>query len=196
MQKRFFRGKRRIAVIPCLAVLAGCGGGGGGSETDPVGGGSGGGTTPPPPSTESCATPVASAPGGGFRQTTADLGLCYEVRALEPAAEIQILGGGFAMGDVDNDGDADLYVAHGIGEKGDLFLFDGTRYVLASGNNGIQPSHLDNTGFFFDIDNDGWLDFLSVQYNVDGVEVFMNDGTGRFADENGVSGIFLDKSTL
>ena len=196
MDKEFLHGPWRAALIPCLAVMASCGGGGGGGDAVPQGGGSGGGSTPPPPATESCATPVLTAPGGGFRQTTADLGLCYDVRELEPVAEIQIQGGGFAMGDIDNDGDEDLYVAHGIGEKGQLFLFDGTRFNAAPNNNGIDPSHLDNTGFFFDIDNDGWLDFLSVQYNVDGVEVFMNDGTGSFADDNGVSGIYLDKSTF
>ncbi len=173
--------------MACI-VFSACssGGGGGGNNNPPV--------PPPGPLPGSfCTTPDTA--GGAFVQTTLSAGLCYEVQAVEPIGEMQIMGGGLAMSDVNHDGFLDLYVVHGIGEKGRLYLHDGTRFNEATGNNGIRPRGLDNAGYFVDLDSDGWDDFVSIQYSTNFVEIFMNDQTGQFTEATASTGIFLRNPT-
>jgi hypothetical protein len=182
----------RLTLPVTIALfLSACGGGGGGGSTTPV-------TpnpdpTPDPDPTANCTTPIAS--GGAFSQTTASLGLCYEVAETSNAQDIQIQGGGLAMSDINKDGFLDLYVTHGIYEKGRLFLGSGTGFTPAQNNNGIEISGLDNAGYFIDIDSDGWDDFISIQYVTNYVEIFRNDGTGSFTEATPASGIFVRKPT-
>ena len=105
------------------------------------------------------------------------------------------MGGGLAMADIDRDGFLDLYVTHGSYEKGRLFLGNGTEFVPATNNNGIDLSGLDNAGYFIDIDSDGWDDFISIQYQTNFVEIFKNDRTGHFVEATASSGIYLQKRT-
>ncbi len=179
-------------VMPgCLALLlTACGGGGGGST---------GGITPPPPPpvvNSLCATPVISTGNASFVQTTEALGLCYAIDVLEPATEVQVMGGGLAMSDIDHDGFPELYVAHGVDQKGRLFSYDGTIFQPVTDNAGIQPSSVDAAGYFFDLNADGWDDFLSIQYGINTVEVFFNDGTGQFAENTAATNIYVGKSTF
>ena len=130
-------------------------------------------------------TASADAGGGqGFEDVTAALGLDYPVRILpddEEHADIRrhLEGGGLALVDIDRDGLLDLYVAHGGGEKGRLFSYDGNRFVGRPGNSGIEPAAIDLAGYFVDLDQDGHADFVSI--NSEGPEAFRNDGAGRFA---------------
>ena len=112
-----------------------------------------------------------------------------------PSSEMQVMGGGLAMSDVNQDGFLDLYVIHGMGEKGRLYLSNGTEFVEAANNNGIAPRGLDNAGYFIDLDSDGWDDFVSIQYEPNFVEVFINDGAGQFSEATASTGIFLQKPT-
>jgi len=175
-----------FVFVPFLLAAA-CSGGGGGS---------GGPNVPPPtpPPISSCTTPVAA--GGVFSQTTQQLGLCYEAESLVPSSEMQVMGGGLAMSDVNKDGFIDIYVTHGIGEKGRLYLNNGTRFVNAAGNNGITPRALDNAGYFIDLDSDGWDDFVSLQHAANSIEVFMNDGAGQFSEATANTGIFMRKPSF
>ena len=168
--------------VLCIGVAA-CGGGG-----------SAGGTTPPPPRpppppVSNCTTPIIA--GGVFSQVTQENGLCYAVTEAIAQTAVNVMGGGLAMTDVDNDGFLDLYVTHGSYEKGRLFLGSGTGFVPAPGNNGIDLSGLDNAGYFVDIDSDGWDDFISIQFITNRVEIFKNDQTGNFAEATASTGIFL-----
>lgn len=179
--------KRALILNAAGLTLVACGGGSGGTGPAVV-------PNPPPPPT-SCTTPVSTAPDASFSQNTQSLGLCYNVEESDAATEIQIMGGGLAMSDIDNDGFLDLYVVHGINEKGRLYKFNGTEFIRAQDNNGIRPRGLDNAGYFIDLDSDGWDDFISIQYVVNFVEVFMNDQTGNFVEATASTGIYIRKPT-
>ena len=74
---------------------------------------------------------------------------------------------GVDAGDVDNDGDEDLFVTNLGTQNNTLYINDGTGLFedrsIASGLGRAEPAQY---GFrharFFDYDNDGWLDVLVV----------------------------------
>ncbi len=143
---------------------------------------------------------AATAGGGqsGFVDITAALGLDYHVKSDPEGEEAETDGpdrenGGLALVDIDNDGRLELYVAHGRGETGRLFSYDGSRFTRLAGNRGIEPTRMDRAGYFIDLDHDGRQDFVSVQSR--GVEAFRNDGTGQFVETTGLFGIRHDRST-
>ena len=70
-------------------------------------------------------------------------------------------------------------MAHGHSTPGKLFSFDGERFIERE-DSGIVPQGMDLADYFIDVDVDGFKDFISVQYQ--GVQVFVNDGTGNFVD--------------
>ena len=173
-----------MAVIStCIVACGGSGGGNGGSVAPPGG----------PLPTSNCTTPNET--GGVFTQTTQSAGLCYAVNKVIAVSDMQVMGGGLAMSDVNKDGFLDLYVVHGLNEKGRLFLNDGTEFVAAPNNNGINPRGIDNAGYFIDLDSDGWDDFVSIQYEANFVEIFINDQTGHFAEATASTGIYMRKPT-
>ena len=132
------------------------------------------------------AGPAEPAPAGtGFVEVTAPLGLDYRLPAAASDAESESGGmgettGGLALADIDGDGKTELYVAHGRGEAGRLYGWDGRRFERLPGNLGIEPATPDRAGYFIDLDGDERPDFVSVQST--GVQVFRNEGGGRFAD--------------
>ena len=73
---------------------------------------------------------------------------------------------GVDAGDFDNDGDEDLLVTTLTGQGSDLFVNDGAGVFSEQGAPaGVRTPSLPLTGFgvgWLDIDNDGWLDILSV----------------------------------
>jgi enediyne biosynthesis protein E4 len=109
---------------------------------------------------------------------------------------------GVDAGDIDNDGDEDLVMTHLAGEGHTLYLNDGTgMFEDRSVRTGVGPMSLPYTGFgmaWFDFDNDGWLDLLTVNGTVQIIQrlaqagdplplrqrmqLFRNVGDGRFED--------------
>jgi len=77
---------------------------------------------------------------------------------------------GVDAGDFDNDGDDDLIVTELINQGSSLFVNDGSgTFEEQSIRVGIRRPSLPYTGFgtaWFDFDNDGWLDILSVNGDV------------------------------
>ncbi|MCY3970249.1 MAG: CRTAC1 family protein [Acidobacteria bacterium] len=75
-------------------------------------------------------------------------------------------GMGVDAGDLDGDGDEDLYVTHITGETSTLYLNDGGGLFTDAGMPaGLDTPSLPMTGFgtgWFDFDNDGDLDLLAV----------------------------------
>src|SRR5205807_1524804 len=101
--------------------------------------------------------------------------------------------------DFDNDGDEDLFFTNLTGEGHDLLVNDGTgQFQDVSARSGIGPASLPYTGFgtaWFDFDNDGLLDILTVNGKValegkangkfpydQRKQLFRNLGDGRFQD--------------
>ncbi len=183
--------KTLLSCLSCLAlivVISACGGGGGGGASSPSpapntpsdDGGDGGDSGN---DDEEPAGPLAHCEGNGeagnfFKNVTTDLGLCYDASVADTnPTEAEKTAGGLALADIDNDGQPELYVAHGHSTLGKLFSFDGETFVERE-NSGIELLGMDLAGYFIDIDVDGFKDFISAQY--EGVEVFHNDGTGSF----------------
>jgi hypothetical protein len=111
-------------------------------------------------------------------------------------------GMGVDAGDVDNDGDEDLFVTNLTGEGNDLYVNDGSGlFEEQSARSGLGVASRGYTGFgtaWFDADNDGWLDTLTVNGAVQTIEslrqandpfplhqrklLFHNLGNGRFEE--------------
>ena len=88
-------------------------------------------------------------------------------------------------GDIDGDGDLDLYVSH-VGWQGKqpadaLLINDGKGRFTRAGADRIAPdTETTLDGRFADLDGDGDLDL--VRCNFGSVQVFANDGKGRFTE--------------
>jgi hypothetical protein len=124
-------------------------------------------------------------------------------------------GMGVDAGDFDNDGDEDIVVTNLTGEGHDLYVNDGTgTFVNAGAVAGVSHRSLPYTGFgagWLDLDNDGWLDLLTVNGAVqipeapgtDGAlaplgqakQLFRNLGDGRLQDVTGAGGPALLRTT-
>ena len=81
---------------------------------------------------------------------------------------------GVDAGDFDNDGDEDLFMTELTGEGSNLYVNDGTGvFKDQSARSGLGLRSLAYTGFgtaWFDFDNDGWLDILTVNGTIAAIE--------------------------
>ncbi len=105
-----------------------------------------------------------------------------------------------AMGDVDGDGDLDLYFARGVENSADLlYLNDGKGNFTDSGQRRLDPSFT-NAVRLGDLDGDGDLDAFIANGNQHGGarndpdRVYLNDGTGKFVDSRQRLGTALSQS--
>jgi hypothetical protein len=83
-------------------------------------------------------------------------------------------GMGVDAGDFDEDGDEDLFVTNLTGEGHDLYVNDGSgTFESRASSAGLRYPTLAFTGFgtaWFDFDNDGWLDLLTVNGTVQWID--------------------------
>jgi hypothetical protein len=120
---------------------------------------------------------------------------------------------GVDAGDFDHDGDEDVFITELAREGHDLFVNDGSGvFVEQAAHAGIRLPSLPYTGFgaaWFDFDNDGWLDILTVNGGVRHTaealtrnetfslqqpkQLFRNLGNGSFADVTGRGGAALSR---
>ena len=85
--------------------------------------------------------------------------------ALNQAGAVEA-GMGVDAGDIDNDGDDDLFLTHLEAQTNTLYVNDGAgMFEDRSTMSGLGATSVPSTGFgalWFDYDNDGWLDVLAV----------------------------------
>ncbi|EAQ27853.1 FG-GAP repeat domain protein [Erythrobacter sp. NAP1] len=180
------------SVLALTAGLAACGGGGSssGNSAGPTGGG---GTPTPTPSIASATLPAG--PITTFANSTALAGIDHSFgfsEGLNPM--VAQFAGGAAAGDIDNDGDIDVFVARGDLQPNLLYVNQGGSFIESAGVAGLDftigPStngrHSGPT--FGDLDGDGDLDLLLGGLEGGPMKLFANDGTGRFTDVTAASG--------
>jgi enediyne biosynthesis protein E4 len=133
-----------------------------------------------------------------FTDVTESAGFNY-IHGYEPLAsgisrDRQIMAGGVAAGDYDNDGWVDLYISQGSIGANLLFRNLGNGNFSEVGQEAnVDLSGAQNSGAVFaDFDGDGWLDILVTGINVTQLTLFHNQGDGSFVDvtsESGITGI-------
>lgn len=122
---------------------------------------------------------------------------------------------GVDAGDFDSDGDEDIVITNLTGEGTALYVNDGSGgFEERSVRSGLRPASLPYTGFgaaWLDVDNDTWLDVLTVNGAVRTIEalarardpfplhqrkqLFRNAG-GRFEDVTGLAGAAFELSEV
>ncbi|MAE76285.1 MAG: hypothetical protein CMJ85_05395 [Planctomycetes bacterium] len=147
-----------------------------------------------------------------FREDALIMGVAVNAHG---AAEASM---GVAAGDVDADGDVDLFMTHLLEETNTLYLRENNTFVDGSLRSGLGKPSFAFTGFgtaLFDIDHDGDLDLAIANGRVqpahgaeDGPDdqvwqrfaepnqLFLGDGRGTFADRSGTSGVFGQPSEV
>jgi enediyne biosynthesis protein E4 len=121
---------------------------------------------------------------------------------------------GIASGDVDRDGDEDLFVTNIAGETFAMYVNDGHgNFEDARTKWGLAQPTAAFTGFgtdFFDYDNDGWLDLFVANGAVNVIEaqrgqpspfrmknlLFHHTGAGRFEDASAAAGPAFSRAEI
>jgi enediyne biosynthesis protein E4 len=122
---------------------------------------------------------------GTFTDVTAQAGL----KELRP-----LYGLGVAIGDCNNDGWPDIYVANDscpsylyVNQKNGTFQEMGLIAGVALSDDGMEQAGMGID--FGDYDNDGWLDITKTNFYEDYNNLYHNDHTGQFTDMSRASGM-------
>ena len=132
----------------------------------------------------------------------------FEEIGVELGLDLVHWGSGPAFGDIDGDGDLDLFVGAVVGDPHHLFenrLDESGRFVDVTDESGIRLSARNTvSATFFDYDRDGWVDlFLShwgnpYEAGKSTQTVWRNNGDGSFVDtsiETGLAGALVERET-
>lgn len=97
---------------------------------------------------------------------------------------------GVTAGDIDNDGDQDIYLCS-LDGKNKMLINDGKGYfrdVSNQKNRACEDLKRSNSAAFSDVDNDGDLD-LFVTSEKESNKLYLNDGSGHFTDVTAITGL-------
>lgn len=121
-----------------------------------------------------------------FTNVTSQAGFNYTHGFLSevPSTEPELISGGVAAGDYDNDGWVDLYVVRGTTGPNLLFKNNGNGTFSEVGQSaGLALSGLIGAGpIFADFSGDGFLDLFIGAVTPTNLSVFINNGNGTFSD--------------
>lgn len=180
------RPARAILVLIGVAALAGCGGAAPPSSTPSA-------SAPPPSAPAAPALPVGPTPTFLDQTTTSgidfDFGFSASVNPM-----VRQFAGGAASGDVDGDGDLDVFIVRGDTGPNLLYLNDGAgRFQEAAAAAGLATTgdavNARHSGpVFGDLDGDSDLDLVIGGLESDPTKLYLNDGNGRFTDATTGSG--------
>lgn len=110
-------------------------------------------------------------------------------------------GSGAAVGDVDRDGDLDLYLVTGHGSPNRLFRNDGGTFIDVTDEAGVGDDGFGRVAYLVDLDGDAWVDlFVANDSNAtpeyQGLQVYRNRGDGTFEDRTAGSGLDFAASVV
>ncbi|MEM6476931.1 MAG: CRTAC1 family protein [Pseudomonadota bacterium] len=184
----------RLHLMAGLAALcsglAACGSDGASAPagTGPIAGGA---TPTPTPATST----IPAGQNTTFINQTAAMGITHSF-GFSSGLNVMVaqFAGGAASGDIDNDGDIDVFVARGDTGPNLLYINQGgsftegaaaagLAFTASTGSNGMHSGPT-----FGDLDGDGDLDLLLGGLEGGPTKLYINDGTGRFADATAGSG--------
>ncbi len=98
-------------------------------------------------------------------------------------------------GDIDNDGDLDLYVGNRMGDTDVLYLNENGMFTDISSTAGISSPEQPRSINFADIDNDGFIDIYIANINAENV-LYRNNGDHTFTDIVQSSGTTDDQISM
>jgi hypothetical protein len=102
-----------------------------------------------------------------------------------PVSDSPVFSNGGAWGDLDNDGDLDLFVANcryfSFGIHDTLYRNDGGTFTEVTNSAVAAGERTSSAASWVDVDLDADLDLMVVNY-ADGNHLFLNDGTGSFSE--------------
>ncbi|MEM9233264.1 MAG: VCBS repeat-containing protein, partial [Pseudomonadota bacterium] len=176
-----------IPFILALALLSGCSGGGSSSSAPAISS-----QAPPPP--QPSGTPAVAT---SFEEQAVMRGLSFGFGFSTSMNEmVRLFAGGAASGDVDGDGDIDLFIVRGDLGPNLLYINEGgMSFREAAGAAGLAYTKDASTNYrhsgptFADLNGDGNLDLFIGGLENDPSLIFLNDGTGTFTDVTTGSGI-------
>ena len=110
------------------------------------------------------------------------------------AARKDLFGMGVLVGDFDNDGWPDIYVASDstpsqllMNNHDGTFREEGTLRGVAYSIEGMEEAGMGVAAG--DYDNDGWLDILKTNFSDEAPNLYHNDGKAIFTDKTGAAGL-------
>lgn len=171
--------------------IAACGGGGGGSAPASSPGASSPTPPPSPAQAQQSADPTQFEEQAALRGITFSSGYTNDMNPM-----VRLFAGGAAVGDVDGDGDLDLFITPGnmgpnllyLNEGGSEFREDAANAGLAFTKNATE-TYRQSGPVLADMDGDGDLDLFLGGLEGDPSQIFQNDGAGQFIDASTDSGI-------